>query len=93
MTPEGKIQSKIIKFLRKENWHVFKIISASPNKLPDIIAHKRRKVLWIEVKAPGGVLHPLQSKRHRDILKLTGETVLVPYSYEEFLENYYKLFG
>ena len=93
MAAESKIQSKIIKFLKKEEWFTTKIISASPNACPDVYAFRHGKVLFIEVKAPNGRLSPLQAHRHKEILKLTGETVLVPYSFEEFLEKYYKSFS
>lgn len=92
MTPEGKAQSRIKKFLQKEGWYVIKIISASPTGLPDLIAFKKENILWTEVKTETGKLSKLQEFRHKEIKKITDCDVMVPYGFEDFIQRYNELF-
>jgi Holliday junction resolvase len=50
---EQQIQTKIILALRREGWYVNKLISTSQKGVPDLIAHKQGKTIYIEVKRPG----------------------------------------
>lgn len=88
MTPEGIIQAKIKRFLNNRGWYVIKIISASPNNLPDLIAFKKCYTLWVEVKTEKGKLSPLQIYRHKEIKKKIDHDVMVPYGYDHFLKLY-----
>ena len=88
---EAKIQSKIIKFLKKQGWLTIKLIRTNYTGVPDIVAHKKNKILWIEVKTESGVLSKMQMFRHKEILKLTGEKVMIPFGYDDFLMKYNEL--
>ena len=85
---EAKIQSKIIKYLKKQGRLVIKLIRTNYTGVPDICCFKKDKVLWIEVKTESGVLSKIQIIRHKEILTLTGNKVMIPYGYDDFLDKY-----
>ena len=58
---EAKYQSKIKKFAEANGWTVIKILRATVNGLPDLMAFKPdRPPVFIEVKDTGGVLSKVQ---------------------------------
>ena len=50
---EQQIQTKIINKLRAAGWYVNKLIHTSLVGVPDLIAHKNARTMYIEVKRPG----------------------------------------
>lgn len=58
---ESAIQSSIKKKLEADGWIVVKLIKTSMNGIPDIIALKDGKAMFVEVKQPKGVLSPIQN--------------------------------
>lgn len=65
---EQQIQSKIIKKLESEGWYVVKLIKTNKNGIPDLLAIKESKTVFIEVKKPKvGVLSPLQDYRIKEL--------------------------
>jgi Holliday junction resolvase len=64
---EQQIQTKIIKRLKKDGFIVIKLIKASPNGYPDLIAVKENETIFIEVKKPKGVLSELQKVRIKEL--------------------------
>lgn len=44
--------------------------------LPDLVAARDGVVVWLEIKAPGGRVSPLQEETHR-VMRSYGLTVLV----------------
>lgn len=67
---ESTHQAKIIKKLKSDGWFVIKIIQASPNGLPDLIALKPKEVKFIEVKGKKTVVSELQKYRIKELLNL-----------------------
>jgi Holliday junction resolvase len=67
---ESKIQTKIKKKLEEKGYLVVKLIKTSCNGIPDIIALKDGKTLFIEVKQPKGVLSELQKLRIKQLTDL-----------------------
>lgn len=58
---EAKYQSKIKKFAEANGWTVIKILRATVNGLPDLMALKpNRPPVFIEVKDTGGMLSKVQ---------------------------------
>ena len=57
---ESYIQGKIRACLILNDWFVVKIINASPNGMPDLMAIKDGKVIFLEVKTATGKLSKLQ---------------------------------
>ena len=72
---EHELQNKIIDYLVKTGWEVIRVNSVAKNQkskayiykninvsagLPDVLALKGNKYLWIEVKTPTGKLLPSQ---------------------------------
>ena len=90
MTPEGKIQEKITKHLKKEGWFVTKLMQTSTNGIPDVLAVKMNQTLFIEVKTEKGRLSPLQVARIKVLTETFHQWVLVAYGYEDFLTQYNK---
>ena len=87
---ESKIQAKIIKYLDKEGWFTIKTIKVSPNWIPDVIAFKEGKHLFIEVKQEKGVTSKLQDYVIKK-LRENGSDVIIPYWYNSFLDQYNNL--
>ena len=87
---EQQIQKKIIDHLTKDGYIVVNLIKTNCNWIPDLLATKQWKALWVEVKKPWGVLSVLQKFRIKK-LRENWDTVLIPYSFEEFITLYWEL--
>lgn len=90
---ESRVQTKIKKHLQDNGWYVIRLISCTPNNLPDLIAFKKQYTLWIEVKTETGRCSKLQEFRHRDIKKTVGHDVMVPYGWDDYKKKYKELFA
>jgi len=64
---EQQIQSKIKKKLQEQGWYVTKLIKTSTNGIPDLLAIKNGKAMFIEVKREQGKLSPLQQLRIQEL--------------------------
>jgi Holliday junction resolvase len=64
---ESKIQTKIKKKLEAEGWLVIKLIRTSVNGIPDILALKNGKAIFIEVKQPTGKISEVQKLRIKQL--------------------------
>ena len=64
---EQQIQTKIINTLRKNGWYVNKLINTSLKGVPDLIAHKDGRTVYIEVKRPGQKPRELQIFRMQEL--------------------------
>jgi Holliday junction resolvase len=67
---ESKIQTKIKKKLEEKGFLVIKLIKTSCNGIPDLMALKDGKTIFIEVKQPTGVLSELQKLRIKQLSDL-----------------------
>jgi len=89
MTPEGRLQTKIIKYL--ENCTCVKLIKVNLNWMPDLlILPWNWKCYFIEVKTESWRLSELQKYRIKK-LKEDWYEVLVPYWWEDFLKQFMTL--
>jgi len=79
---ESKIQRKIILQLEKRNWLVVKLIKTTMNGIPDLMALKDGRTVFIEVKTETGKVSELQKHRHEK-LKSQGFAVHVCTCFEE----------
>tara|TARA_R110000744_G_scaffold37206_1_gene85394 strand:+ start:177 stop:431 length:255 start_codon:yes stop_codon:yes gene_type:complete len=68
---EQDYQKKISDKLESEGWYVIKLIKTNKNGIPDLIALKENRTMFIEVKTPIGKLAKLQEFR-LDELKAKG---------------------
>lgn len=84
MALESKLQKAVRASLKKRGWLVNKTILCSVNGWPDIIAIKEGRVIWIEMKAPGKPLEPLQQYVHEQI-RNAGGTVYKIDNFEDYL--------
>lgn len=86
---EQWIQTKIQKFLIKEEWYdTVNLISTNRAWIPDLlILLWKGKHFWIEVKKSDWELSKIQQYRIK-ILRKKWDIVLVPYNYKEFKEQY-----
>ena len=58
---ESSRQTQIKKKLQEDGWIVVKLIKTSLTGIPDILALKDGKAMFVEVKQIKGVLSPIQS--------------------------------
>ncbi len=88
---ESEIQAAVRDWLRWHKWLVIRNHQTlgSHKGLSDLVAVKGGRVLWIEVKRPGGELRPDQ-ERFRDEILAHGGEYLVARSVED-VETYLKL--
>lgn len=66
---ESTIQGSIKRTLEIYGWFVSKLIQTSTNGIPDLMALKNGKTVFIEVKRPGNKPTPLQQFRHEQLRK------------------------
>ncbi len=84
---EQQIQTKIKKKLQERGWFVTKLIKTSTNGIPDLLAIKYGKAMFIEVKKENGKLAPLQQMRLEELTQ-AGAIVKVWSDYEvDFITN------
>lgn len=79
---ESEVQRKIILQLEKRGWIAVKLIQTTMNGIPDLMALKCGKTVFIEVKTDKGVTSELQKFRHEK-LRSQGFTVHVCTSFEK----------
>jgi Holliday junction resolvase len=60
---EQHYQKKISDKLEIEGWYVIKLIKTTKNGIPDLLALKDNRTMFIEVKTPVGKLAKLQEFR------------------------------
>jgi Holliday junction resolvase len=78
---EQDYQKKISDKLEKEGWYVIKLIKTNKNGIPDLIAIKEDKTIFIECKTLKGKLSKIQEFR-LDELKAKGIECFVSYGNE-----------
>lgn len=69
MVYESVVQSRVIARLHRKGYYVIKLIRTNKNGIPDLLALKGSKSIFIEVKRPGAVPTPLQCFRHDELRK------------------------
>jgi Holliday junction resolvase len=75
---ESKIQAKIIKRFADAGYMVIKLIKTSKNGIPDLMALKDGKVLFVEVKRPLlGKLSKVQEYRIKELKEYGFETLIL----------------
>jgi Holliday junction resolvase len=85
---ESKIQTKIKKKLEEKGFLVIKLIKTSCNGIPDLIALKDGKTIFVEVKQPNGVLSELQKLRIKQLRDLGFDCkVWIDYEVDFMLNN------
>ena len=82
MILESTIQTKIIKWLKSEGYFVTKLMGTSTNGIPDVLAIKDGRTLFVEVKRPGREADPIQAYRIKE-LNDYGVLAFVAHSVEE----------
>jgi len=78
---EQDYQKKISDKLEKDGWYVIKLIKTNKNGIPDLIAIKEDKTIFIECKTLKGKLSKIQEFR-LDELKAKGIECFVSYGNE-----------
>jgi len=83
---ESTIVKNIMKTVRCEYPHAFvvKLADRHTRGMPDLLILLPGIVLFVEVKAPGGVLRPIQRATHTEI-NTAGGTVLVAWSADDVM--------
>ena len=74
---ESKIQSQIIKKFERAGWMVVKLIATNTNGIPDLMCLRAGRVLFIEVKRPGGKLSELQEYRIRKLREQSFQVLII----------------
>ena len=65
---EKKIEQQLVKEVKDKGGIALKIVSPGFDGMPDrLILLPNRKLAFVEVKAPGKTLRPLQEKRKRQL--------------------------
>lgn len=68
---ESHIESEFVKTVRKAGGAAYKLTSQTTNGLPDrLVLFFPAKTIFVELKAPGKMLRPLQRKRRYQLMKL-----------------------
>ena len=83
---ESSRQTQIKKKLQEDGWIVVKLIKTSLTGIPDILALKDGKAMFVEVKQPKGVLLPIQS-HVIETLRTNGFEVNIWTKYQEDYER------
>lgn len=84
---ESIIQTQIRKYLELNGWMVIKLIQTTMNGIPDLMALKSGRTVFVEVKQPGKKPTDLQAYRHGK-LKEKGFDVITATSARE-VENFF----
>jgi Holliday junction resolvase len=82
MTPEGKVKAKIKAHLEKEGWLFVSLMQTSMNGIPDVVALKDGRAVFIEMKTEKNKPTDLQLHRIAQLQK-AGFTAFVARSVED----------
>lgn len=90
-TPESLLKEVCITWLRLNGWLTYAwfqqgMVPKSLQGMPDRIAVKNGRHVWIEFKRPGKNPSPMQKVRHAE-LRAAGATVLVVHTLDELTEQ------
>jgi VRR-NUC domain len=66
---EQTIQTRLIRQFKSEGYYIIKLIRASKSGYPDLLLLKDGVATWVEVKAPGGRISPMQRLRAKELIK------------------------
>jgi hypothetical protein len=70
-TRERVVEREFVKAVRKAGGLAYKLTSQTANGLPDrLVLFPPAKTVFVELKAPGKMLRPLQRKRRLQLMKL-----------------------
>jgi hypothetical protein len=83
---ESSRQTQIKKKLQADGWIVVKLIKTSLTGIPDILALKDGKAMFVEVKQPKGVISPIQ-QYVIDTLRTNGFDVEIWTNYKQDYER------
>lgn len=64
---EQQYQKKISDKLEKDGYFVIKLVKTNKNGIPDLIAIKENKTIFVEVKTTKGVLSEIQKYRLQEL--------------------------
>ena len=68
---EYVVENEFVKAVRKAGGVAYKLTSQTANGLPDrLVLFPNAKTVFVELKAPGKMLRPLQRKRRYQLMKL-----------------------
>ena len=68
---ESVIEREFVKAVRKAGGTAYKLTSQTANGLPDrLVLFPPAKTVFVELKAPGKMMRPLQRKRRYQLMKL-----------------------
>lgn len=85
---ETLVENKLIESVKKKGGLCWKFVSPGTNGVPDrVCLFPDGRIVFVETKAPGKVLRPLQRKR-REELEALGFEVLVIDSKEEAINAF-----
>lgn len=75
MGPEAETERKLRAEAKADGWLVYKVRWLDTNGAPDRLFGKKRRGVFIEVKAPGEEPTRQQLKRHRELRECFGYEV------------------
>jgi Holliday junction resolvase len=86
---ESCVQREIITYLERCGWYVVKLIQTNKNGIPDLMAVRDGRCIFIEVKRAKQTPKPLQMYRINELIQ-HGATSFVSHSVEEIKEQLQK---
>jgi hypothetical protein len=86
---EAIIQGQIIKYLEANNWLAIKLIQTNKNGIPDLMALKDGRTVFIEVKKPGKKPNDLQKYRMDQLSKKGFDAITATSTHD--VQNFFDL--
>lgn len=83
---ESCVQREITIYLERCGWYVIKLIQTNKNGIPDLMAVRDGRCMFIEVKKEKQTAKPLQNYRIKELLE-HGATSFVSHSIEEIKQQ------
>lgn len=88
-TRESVVEKEFVRAVRKAGGVAYKLTSQTANGLPDrLVLFPVAKTIFVELKAPGKMLRPLQRKRRIQLMKLGFPVLCIdqPSQIEPFIQ-------
>ena len=87
-TPESVVVQKIRTYLKNKGYLTLNMMQVNPSGVPDmLVISPLEEYVWLEIKAPGGRLSPIQSNMHSTLRTYNCEVYTV-----ESLERVIEIF-
>lgn len=74
---ERQLRNRILNLLKKEGWYIIPVSDRFFSGIPDLYILKQGRNVWLEIKAPSGIVSKIQQYTINQLVSHGGEAYVV----------------